>query len=58
MGALQEPHLIPVERALEIVLDNARTLPTENVDFQDAPGRVLAEDASLQTQAERINSIS
>ncbi len=44
MGALQEPHLIPVERALEIVLDNARTLPTENVDFQDAPGRVLAED--------------
>ena len=44
MGALQEPHLIPVEKALEIVFDNARTLPTENVDFQDAPGRVLAED--------------
>lgn len=44
MGALQEPHLIPVEKALEIVFDNARTLPTEDVDFQDAPGRVLAED--------------
>ena len=43
MGAVQEPHLIPVEKALEIVLDNARALPTENVDFQDAPGRVLAE---------------
>ena len=36
--------MIPVEKALEIVLDNARALPTENVDFQDAPGRVLAED--------------
>ncbi len=35
--------MIPVEKALEIVLDNARALPTENVDFQDAPGRVLAE---------------
>ena len=44
MGALQEPRLIPVQKALEIVLDNARVLPSEIVDFQDAPGRVLAED--------------
>ncbi len=36
--------MIPVENALEIVLAHAPRLPVENVDFQDAPGRVLAED--------------
>ena len=44
MGALQEPYLIPVQKAHEIVLDNVRALASENVDFQVAPGRVLAED--------------
>ena len=36
--------MIPVEKALEIVLDHAKALPTEEVDFRDGPGRVLAED--------------
>jgi len=38
--------LIPLESALEIVLAHAPCLPVENVDFQDALGRVLAEDIS------------
>lgn len=38
--------MIPVENALEIVLAHAPCLPVENVDFQDALGRFLAEDVS------------
>jgi molybdopterin molybdotransferase len=36
--------LIPLEEAQEIVLSNTPRLPIEEVDFQEAPGRVLAED--------------
>jgi len=36
--------VIPVERALEIVLASTPRLPTENVDFRRSLGRVLAED--------------
>jgi molybdopterin molybdotransferase len=36
--------MIRVEEALEIVLDNTRALPPETVDFQEALGRLLAED--------------
>jgi molybdopterin molybdotransferase len=36
--------VIPVEEALEIVLREARALPTEEVPLEEAPGRVLAED--------------
>ena len=36
--------MIPVERALEIVLANAPTLPTEEIPLEAALGRVLAED--------------
>lgn len=36
--------LIPLEKAQEIVLAHTDRLPVEEVDFQDASGRVLAED--------------
>jgi len=36
--------LIAVEQALQIVLENTPTLPKENVAFQEATGRLLAED--------------
>jgi len=41
--------MIPVDRALEIVLSRARPLPAEEVDFTDAPGRILREDATADT---------
>jgi molybdopterin molybdotransferase len=36
--------VIPVENAFEIVLAHTPCLPSEEIDFQDAPGRVLVED--------------
>lgn len=36
--------MIPVEEALEIVLGHTTALPFEEIDFREAPGRVLAED--------------
>ena len=35
--------MIPVEKALEIVLAHAVRLPNEEVDLAETPGRVLAE---------------
>jgi molybdopterin molybdotransferase len=36
--------MLPFEKALEIVLSNARPLPTERVDIKNAANRILAED--------------
>jgi molybdopterin molybdotransferase len=41
--------MIPVDRALEIVLSRAQPLPAEEIDFTDAPGRILREDATADT---------
>ena len=41
--------MIPVESALEIVLSRARPLPAEEIDFTGAPGRILREDATADT---------
>ena len=41
--------MIPVEEALRIVLENTRVLPNEIVDFQEASGRVVAEDVPSDT---------
>ncbi len=41
--------MIPVEEALRIVLENTRGLPNEIVDFQEASGRVVAEDVPSDT---------
>lgn len=41
--------MIPVERALEIVLSRATPLPAEEIDFADAPGRILREDVAADT---------
>lgn len=41
--------MIPVDRALEIVLSRAPPLPAEEIDFTDAPGRILREDATADT---------
>jgi len=41
--------MIPVDRALEIVLSRARPLPAEEIDFTEAPGRILREDAAADT---------
>jgi molybdopterin molybdotransferase len=38
--------VIPVERAIEIVLRSTPRLPSESVDFEQALGRVLAEDVA------------
>ncbi|HSD27472.1 MAG TPA: gephyrin-like molybdotransferase Glp [Vicinamibacteria bacterium] len=38
--------MIPFDEALEIVLREARPLPTEEVALAEAPGRVLAEDVT------------
>src|SRR5512144_1116488 len=38
--------MIPFDEALEIVLREARPLPTEEVALAEAPGRVLAEDVA------------
>src|SRR5215470_5812663 len=38
--------MIPVDRALEIVLANTRPLPPEDVLLEQAVGRVLAEDVA------------
>ena len=36
--------MLPFEKALEIVLSNARSLPTEHVNIKNAANRILAED--------------
>jgi molybdopterin molybdotransferase len=41
--------MIPVERALEIVLSRVSPLPPEEIDFADAPGRILREDVAADT---------
>jgi molybdopterin molybdotransferase len=41
--------VISVDRGLEIVLSRARPLPAEEIDFTDAPGRILREDAAADT---------
>ena len=41
--------MIPVEKALEIVLARAIPLPPEEIDFTDGPGRMLREDATADT---------
>lgn len=41
--------MIPVERALEIVLSRAAPLPPEEIDFTDAGGRMLRENATADT---------
>jgi molybdopterin molybdotransferase len=38
--------MVPVDKALEIVLAHTRTLPAEEVLLEDALGRVLAEDVA------------
>lgn len=38
--------MIPVEKALEIVVGHARTLPPEEVPLEDALGRILREDVA------------
>jgi molybdopterin molybdotransferase len=43
---LQVIPLIPVDEALETVLAHVPRLPAEEIDFREAPGRVLAEDVS------------
>lgn len=39
-------HMIPVDKALEIVLAHTRPLPSEDVLLEEALGRVLAEDVA------------
>lgn len=41
--------MIAVDRALEIVLSRAAPLPAEEIDFTEAPGRILREDAAADT---------
>jgi molybdopterin molybdotransferase len=41
--------MIPVEQALEIVLSRAVPLPVEEIDFTEAPGRILREDATADS---------
>jgi molybdopterin molybdotransferase len=41
--------MIAVEKALEIVLSRVSTLPAEEIDFTDAPGRILREDVAADT---------
>jgi len=41
--------VISVERVLSIVLSRATPLPPEEIDFTDAPGRMLREDAAADT---------
>jgi molybdopterin molybdotransferase len=41
--------VIPVERALEIVLSRVAPLPAEEIDFTEAPGRILREDATADS---------
>ncbi len=41
--------MIAVDRALEIVLSRATPLPAEEIDFTEAPGRILREDAAADT---------
>jgi len=41
--------MIAVERALEIVLSHVSSLPAEEIDFADAPGRILREEVAADT---------
>jgi molybdopterin molybdotransferase len=41
--------VIPVDRALQIVLSRAMVLPSEEIDFTEAPGRILREDVAADT---------
>jgi len=41
--------MIPVEKALEIVLSRAEPLPAEEIEFTDAPGRLLREDVTADS---------
>jgi molybdopterin molybdotransferase len=41
--------MISVDRALEIVLSRVSPLPAEEIDFADAPGRILREDVASDT---------
>ncbi len=41
--------MISVDRALEIVLSRVEPLPVEEIEFTDAPGRMLREDATADT---------
>ena len=40
---MSDPQLLPVDAALELVLENAHPLPTEDVSLAAAAGRYLAE---------------
>ncbi len=41
--------MIAVEKALSIVLSHVSPLPAEEIDFADAPGRILREDVAADT---------
>jgi molybdopterin molybdotransferase len=41
--------MIPVEKALEIVLSRVEPLPAEEIDFTEAPGRLLREDVTADS---------